>query len=66
MDKVFHFMIRRLRRDRNTNTKQVKDYGVQKYLALLTDVEKKVRYEFSSLPNVIYLSPCVRSVLKIS
>lgn len=66
VDKVFHFMIRRLRRDRNTNTKQVKDYGVQKYLALLTDVEKKVRYEFSSLPNVIYLSPCVRSVLKIS
>lgn len=68
VDKVFHFMIRRLRRDRNTNTKQVKDYGVQKYLALLTDVEKKVRYEFSSLPNVyLFVSLCqVRSEDKLT
>lgn len=66
VDKVFHFMIQRLRKGRNTNTQQVRNYGVEKYLALLTEVEKKVRYDFSSLPNVIDLSPDVRSLLKLS
>lgn len=66
MDKVFHFMIERLRKGRNTNTKQVRNYGVQKYLAILADVEKKVPYEFSSLPTIIDLSPGVRPVLELS
>lgn len=66
VDKVFHFMIERLQLVRNTNTQQVIKYGVQKFLALLTDVKKKVRYEFSSLPNGINLSSGVRPALKLS
>lgn len=51
VDQVFLFMIERLRRARNTNTAQVMKYGVEKYLALLKDVESKVRYELSTLPR---------------
>lgn len=66
MDKAFHFMIERLRKVRNTRTTQVMKYGVEKFLALLTNVEKKVRYEFSSLPNCIDLSSGAKAVLKLS
>lgn len=66
VDKVFHFMIERLRKVRNTRTTQVMKYGVEKFLALLTDVEKKVRYEFSSLPNCIDVSSGAKPVLKLS
>lgn len=66
VDKAFHFMIERLRKVRNTRTTQVMKYGVEKFLALLTNVEKKVRYEFSSLPNCIDLSSGAKPVLKLS
>lgn len=66
VDKAFHFMIERLRKVRNTRTTQVMKYGVEKFLALLTDVEKKVRYEFSSLPNFIDQSSGAKPVLKLS
>lgn len=66
VDKVFHFMIACLRKGRNINSKQVQVYGVENFLALLADVEKKVRYEFSSLLHSIELSPCIRPVLKLS
>lgn len=46
VDKVFRFMIRRLRKTRNTKSTQVVKYGVEEYLALLTDVERKVVMSF--------------------
>lgn len=64
--KVFHFMIERLRKVRNITTKQVKIYGVEKFLALLKDVELKVHDEFSSLPSCINLSSCIRLFLRLS
>lgn len=42
VNKAFQFMIESLRHIRHTGSKQVQKYGVENFLALLTDTEKRV------------------------